>query len=162
MKASNDYNITLSTISKTAGPVSSKNPTAKSFGYPVLATHGVDDAPHINLLFVPGGIGLRGETWMFDFIARRFDEVDIVASVCSGASHLAMSGVLNNKRATNNKRNWAGATLNGTNVTWVPTARYVQDGKIWTSSGVAAGKWMTLDAQDMEDYIEAYYGQVWI
>lgn len=80
---------------------------------------------------------------MFDFIAKRFDEVDIVASVCSGADFLAKSGVLDNKRATTNKRNWAGATLSGNNVTWVPTARYVRDGKIWTSSGVAAGKWST-------------------
>lgn len=135
-----DYNITLSTISKAAGVVSSKNPAAKSFGYPVVATHGVEDAPPIDLLFVPGGIGLQGETWMYKFIAERFDEADVVASVCTGADHLAHSGVLDNRRATTNKRNWAENTLVGKNVTWMPTARYVQDGKVWTSSGVAAGK----------------------
>ena len=132
--------MTLSTISKTAGVVSSKNPNAKSIGWPVVATQSVDDAPPLDLLLVPGGISPGNETWMEEFVAKRFDEVDVVASVCSGARTLAKAGVLDGKRATTNKNSWNTLIDFGKNTTWVPSARYVQDGKVWTSSGVAAGE----------------------
>jgi len=135
----------LSTISKVAGIVSSKNPGGKSIGWPVVATHGVEDAPPLDLLMVPGGIGNResnlgNDTWIEDFIAKQFNATDFVASVCTGAKSLAKAGVLDGKRATTNKRSWNELTQFGRNVTWVPSARYVHDGKIWTSSGVAAGE----------------------
>ncbi|KAH8726956.1 class I glutamine amidotransferase-like protein [Phaeosphaeriaceae sp. PMI808] len=132
-RVSNDYNMTLSTISKIAGIVSSKNPGAKSIGWPVIARHSVDDAPPIDLLMVPGGIFLGNDTWIEDFIAKQFDAMDFVASVCTGAKSLAKAGVLDGKRATTNKYLWNAITR----------ARYVHDGKIWTSSGVAAGMDMT-------------------
>jgi putative intracellular protease/amidase len=144
-QVSNDYNMTLSTISKVAGIVSSKNPSGKSIGWPVVATHSVDNAPPIDLLMVPGGIGNReiylgNDTWIEDFIAKQYNKTDFVASVCTGAKSLAKAGVLDGKRATTNKRSWDELTHYGKNVTWVPTARYVHDGKVWTSSGVAAGE----------------------
>lgn len=144
-QVSNDYDMTLSTISKVAGVVSSKNPAGKSIGWPVVATHSVDDAPPIDLLMVPGGIGNRksnlgNDTWIEDFIAKQFNTIDFVASVCTRAESLAKAGVLDGKRATTNKCSWNELTRFGRNVTWVPSARYVHDGKIWTSSGVAAGE----------------------
>jgi len=80
---------------------------------------------------------------MEDFIRARFDSTDYVASVCTGAITLARSGVLEGKRVMSNKRGWSWVVQHGENVTWVPTARWVHDGKIWTSSGVAAGMDMT-------------------
>jgi transcriptional regulator GlxA family with amidase domain len=81
---------------------------------------------------------------MEDFIRARFNATDYVASVCSGSMTLARAGVLNGKRATSNKWGWEWIVQHGgENVTWVPSARWTHDGKIWTSSGVAAGMDMT-------------------
>jgi transcriptional regulator GlxA family with amidase domain len=135
--------MTLSIISEKAGPVSSTSPASSQnkIRSSMIATHTLQDAPRLNLLMVPGGTG--SESWMEQFISARLDETDYIASVCTGAQNLAKAGVLNGKRATTNKFAWASVVQYGENVTWVPSARWVHDGKVWTSSGVAAGIDMT-------------------
>lgn len=73
------------------------------------------------------------------FIAEQYPKLEYLLSVCTGARNLADAGVLEGKRATSNKAVWDTVITHGKNVTWVPTARWVTDGNIWTSSGVAAG-----------------------
>ncbi|KAK3385473.1 class I glutamine amidotransferase-like protein [Podospora didyma] len=111
----------------------------------IIATHTFADAPALDILLVPGGMGVdvlaqANNTSVEDFIRRRYDQgLDYLLSVCTGAILLARSGVLEGRRATSNKGAWAGVTRTGKNVTWVPTARWVVDGNVWTSSGVSAG-----------------------
>jgi putative intracellular protease/amidase len=117
----------------------------------IIATHTFDDAPHFDVIFIPGGAGYfrlaqeADNTRMEDFLARRAPDADYLASVCIGSTILARSGLLAGRRATTNKAAWAWAThpSHGSNVSWVPSARWVQDGNVWTSSGVAAGIDMT-------------------
>ncbi len=47
-------------------------------------------------------------------------------------------------RATSNKMAWKWATAQGANVLWVPKARWVEDGKYISSSGISAGTDMAL------------------
>jgi transcriptional regulator GlxA family with amidase domain len=58
---------------------------------------------------------------------------------------LTRAGLLQGKKAMKNKGSWSGVAdpSHGENITWVPNARWTEDGKIWTSSGVAAGMDMT-------------------
>lgn len=110
-----------------------------------MASHSFEDAPPLDVLLVPGGFGnvvleQRNDTSIEDFIRRRFDQLDYLLSVCTGAMSLAKAGVLNGRRATTNKGAWGSVVRHGENITWVPTARWVEDGKVWSSSGVAAGK----------------------
>ncbi|KXX74660.1 Isonitrile hydratase [Madurella mycetomatis] len=156
--------MTLSMLWKETGPVwarppplrnpPSPNPNIPPAIYPVqgprfVATHTFTDAPPLDILFVPGGGGNRAlhennDTVIEDFIASRFDELQYVLSVCTGAATLAKSGVLAGRRATTNKATWNWTTQFGDGkVEWVPTARWTEDGKVWTSSGVAAGIDMT-------------------
>jgi transcriptional regulator GlxA family with amidase domain len=65
-------------------------------------------------------------------------------SVCTGAALLARSGLLDNRRATTNKMNFAWVAGNGPKVNWIKEARWVEDGKFWTSSGISAGIDMAL------------------
>lgn len=94
---------------------------------------------------IPGGSGNRGNAtdWVMPYVKEKFDSIDYVASVCTGSLLLAKSSVLDGKRATTNKAAWKEVVVHGKNVSWVPNARWTQDGKIWTSSGVAAGIDMT-------------------
>ncbi|KAH7118022.1 class I glutamine amidotransferase-like protein [Dendryphion nanum] len=151
------YNMSLAVISKQIGPVSSSFPPRTlpngeiipnaGINSSVLATHTPEDSPELDLLLVPGaavvGVNSGNDTWKEDFVKARFDHTDYIVSVCTGSMTLAKAGVLENKRATTNKLDWNEVVRYGKNVNWIPTARWTHDGKIWTSSGVAAGMDMT-------------------
>ena len=57
---------------------------------------------------------------------------------------LAAAGLLDGRRATTNKMFFKEVAALGPNVDWVPEARWVEDGKYVTSSGVSAGIDMAL------------------
>ncbi|KAL2171518.1 hypothetical protein VTG60DRAFT_2686 [Thermothelomyces hinnuleus] len=138
--------IELSISSHEIGLVSSK----------VLATHTFANAPALDILLVPGGAGTRmleerGDRAMQDFIAARYPELRYLLTVCTGSATAAAAGVLDGRRATSNKGAWSWVVTHGRNVTWVPSARWVVDGNIWTSSGVAAGMDMVYA------FLEHYY-----
>lgn len=59
--------------------------------------------------------------------------------------------MLDGKRATSNKKSFAWVRQQSERVEWVPKARWVVDGKVWTSSGVAAGM----------DMVYAWVASVW-
>jgi transcriptional regulator GlxA family with amidase domain len=100
-----------------------------------------------DILLVPGGMGTRrevGNKSLLDWLARAAEHAEIVASVCTGSALLAKAGLLDGKRATTNKRAFDWVRSQGPKVAWQPQARWVEDGKFWTSSGVSAGTDMAL------------------
>ena len=105
-----------------------------------------EDAP-LDVLLVPGGMGTRREMNNAAFLGdlrRRADSAKVVASVCTGSLLLAKAGVLDGRKATTNKRAFRLVSQNAPNVTWIAQARWVEDGKFFTSSGVSAGMDMAL------------------
>jgi len=111
-------------------------------GPKVTADYSFDDAPPLDILLLPGGVGTVAElnnTRMLDFLAERSESATITASVCSGSAILAKAGVLDGHRATSNKQLFALATSQSDKVTWVEAARWVDDGPVVTASGVSAG-----------------------
>ena len=131
----------IATVAANAGPISSAQ------GPKAIADFGFDDCPHLDLILVPGGIGTRrevGNQAMLDWLRHRSERAEIVSSVCTGASLLARAGLLDGRRATTNKRSFKWVTQQGAAVTWVREARWVEDGRFATSSGVSAGIDMTL------------------
>ena len=69
----------------------------------------------------------------------RAEQAEIVMSVSAGAALLAKAGVLDGHRATTNARGADWVAEQGPRVTWVREARWVDDGKVITSAGVASG-----------------------
>jgi len=99
------------------------------------------------ILFVPGGSGTRekvNDVNFTEFIRNMASESKYILSVCTGSALLARAGILNGKRATSNKRSFKWVVEQGQDVHWVKEARWVNDDKIYTSSGVSAGIDMAL------------------
>ncbi len=133
----------LTTVAGKAGPVpSAQEPSG-------IADWGFGNCPHLDLILVPGGIGTRAEVnnaAIVNFVRERAQKAELATSVCTGAALLARAGVLDGKRATTNKRNFQWVVGQGPKVEWVKSARWVEDGKLMTSSGVSAGIDMALAA----------------
>src|SRR5262249_4864401 len=124
------------TVAEQAGPVRSAQ------GPRVHADHAIADCPRLDLLLVPGGIGTReqgGNGRLVDWLRTRADELEVAMTVCTGTALLAQAGLLDGRRATTNKMFFSWPESTWPAVKWVREARWVEDGKFWTSSGVSAG-----------------------
>ena len=128
-------------ISESGGVVASRQ------GPKSLCDDSFQSAPAIDVLLVPGGIGTRGEVnnpVLLNWIKERSQQAELVASVCTGSALLAKAGVLDGLRATSNKLAFAWASSQSEKVQWQKQARWVEDGKVFSSSGVSAGIDMAL------------------
>ncbi|HNX04131.1 MAG TPA: DJ-1/PfpI family protein [Opitutales bacterium] len=133
--------VEITILSTRAGPVKS------AAGPSGMADAAMDDCGGFDILLVPGGIGTRLLMRDAGFLARlrRLAEAStIVATVCTGSMLLAATGLLDGRRATSNKLLFKQVKKSAPNVEWVPRARWVEDGKFVTSSGVSAGTDMAL------------------
>jgi transcriptional regulator GlxA family with amidase domain len=100
-----------------------------------------------DVLLIPGGIGTRNQIANAQFLAelkRLAYASRIVATVCTGSFLLARTGLLDGHKATSNKRVFQLVKTNAPKVNWIARARWVEDGKYFTSSGVSAGIDMAL------------------
>lgn len=135
------------------------------------AHHSMADAPRLDVLVHPGGIGtrrlLRDPAHVAWVIEQRV-AVPLLTSVCSGSLVYAAAGLLRNRAATTH---WAAvpelAALDAS--TKIDRdARWVDDGDIITSAGVSAGIDMALylvdrlagaeRARDVQRYIQYDHG----
>ncbi|POM81682.1 Hypothetical protein PHPALM_313 [Phytophthora palmivora] len=137
-----DQPVKFLTISLTSGPLRSGN--SLGFGMPLYATHGFEDVTeHIDILVIPGGspgrLAMQKHEAFMKFLKNTADTATNVLTVCTGSAVLATTGLLDGKRATTNKIAYQGVVEAHPMVNWIHKARWVQDGKIWTSSGVTAG-----------------------
>ena len=112
-----------------------------------VADYGFDDAPDLDVILVPGGVGTIAELEnqkTLSFLRDRAGRAQITSSVCSGSALLAKAGLLDGHRATSNKMFFNLAVMQSDRVDWIETARWVDDGNVVTSSGVSAGIDMSL------------------
>ncbi|KAI5478394.1 ATP-dependent rna helicase dbp10 [Pseudohyphozyma bogoriensis] len=157
--ASQSKRLKLSIIADSLDPVSTRftMPTASQglFSQSIVPTHTFAELPEekIDVILVPGGMGTRappGEkveehlVEVKEFLRRKAPDAEYLLAVCTGVALLAQTGLLDGLRATSNKRSWPFVLSSGPHVDWVYKARWVVDGKFWTSSGIAAGMDMTL------------------
>ncbi|MEM8578738.1 MAG: DJ-1/PfpI family protein [Pseudomonadota bacterium] len=131
----------LTLIAETTGPVPSNQKVAAH------AEVTLADAPSFDILLIPGGSGTRAEKDnppLLDWLRGASERADLTLSVCTGSILLALAGLLDGRRATTNKLAFARLTPAYPKVHWQAQARWVEDGPIWTSSGVSAGMDMSL------------------
>lgn len=122
-------------------------PVRSSQGVTTAVAHSFADAPQVDVLMVPGGMGARrevGNPALLAFLRKQSAGASWTTSVCTGAALLAKAGLLDGRAATTNKIAFDWATSQSDRVRWQRRARWVVDGPVMTSSGVSAGTDMAL------------------
>jgi len=123
------------------------SPVKSTAGPSGVADATMAGASGFDVLLIPGGIGTRTQMANAEFLAglKRLAEASrMVATVCTGSLLLARTGLLDGLKATTNKRVFQLVKTNAPKVNWIARARWVEDGKYFTSSGVSAGIDMAL------------------
>ncbi|MEM9196838.1 MAG: DJ-1/PfpI family protein [Pseudomonadota bacterium] len=128
--------IALSLVAQTEAPVVTRH------GQRVIPDKTIGEGTGYDLLLIPGGdsaIDVAKVPEAMGWIRETVQNAELVMTVCTGSILLAMTGMLDGRKATTNKQDFRGTVPLGPNVVWVEKARWVQDGKFFTSSGVSAG-----------------------
>jgi transcriptional regulator GlxA family with amidase domain len=115
-------------------------------GLRVLADHGFADAPALDVVLVPGGMGTRREVSnpvLVDWLRKAGARCRFVTSVCTGALLLHEAGFARGKRVTTHWGFVEQLRARG-EVVVLERTRYVRDGNLVTSAGVSAGIDMAL------------------
>ncbi|KAL5610981.1 hypothetical protein FOBRF1_007098 [Fusarium oxysporum] len=129
----------------------------------LMPTHTFETAPQLDVLIIPGGMGCFNPNDagkpnftilnpVIQFIIKQYPGLQYLLTVCTGSGITSLSGLLDGKKATGYKGAWKTIPPWRPEVNWVPSARWVVDGNIWTSSGVSSG----IDL--MFGFVEDIYG----
>jgi transcriptional regulator GlxA family with amidase domain len=135
------FGIEIMTVAKTNGPIPSRH------GQKIVVDKVMSQKNDYDLLLIPGGDSALTECVdeeTLDWIRDVSKNAERVMAVCTGTIILGMSGVLNGRKATTNKLDFIDTVPLAPEVNWVKEARWIEDGKYFTSSGVSAGMDMTL------------------
>lgn len=117
-------------------------PFAAESGVVFLPAMDMHDAPELDTLVIPGGIGMRvdGSDARIDaWIRERAAHTRRVASVCTGAFALARAGLLDGRRAATHWRFADALRTQFPRVDVDAGALFVKDGRFYTAAGVTAG-----------------------
>lgn len=123
-----------------------KGPVRARAGLPVLPEATLADHPPLDVLIVPGGAEQdeRGEPALMAWLRAQAAQVEVLASVCTGAFLLAGAGLLDGRRVTTHWEYVAELASGFPALRVVDTGRWIDDGDIFTSAGIAAGIDMSL------------------
>lgn len=117
-------------------------PVTSAQGAQLITNFSIYNSLKTDLLLIPGGPGVEQTMTnirLIHWIKQQSHSTGYLCSIGTGAAVLAQAGLLNNKAATTNKKRYRWVTAFGENIDWCPVARWVKDGKIFTSSGGTAG-----------------------
>jgi cyclohexyl-isocyanide hydratase len=114
-------------------------PLQSSTGLALVPTTTFADCPDLDVICVPGGIGINAlleDAQTLAFIQRQAANAQYVTSVCTGALVLGAAGLLKGKRATTH---WVSHGLLEKFGAIPVKERVVRDGNLMTGGGVTAG-----------------------
>jgi cyclohexyl-isocyanide hydratase len=120
-------------------PARTLDPVRTATGLILVPTTTLDDCPALDVLCVPGGIGVNavlGDETVLGFVRRQAAGARFVTSVCTGALVLGAAGLLRGRRATTH---WASHDLLAAFGAIPVHGRVVRDGNLLTGGGVTAG-----------------------
>jgi transcriptional regulator GlxA family with amidase domain len=132
------------------------DPVTTIGGMKVIPQYTFDNCPHLDILVVPGGWGVRKEQnnpVLLNWLRARAPEVELLTSVCTGSMLLGFAGLLNGFHATTHWRSLDWMRESFPSVTVEYEKRVVEDGRVLTSAGISAGIDMALHV------VARYFGE---
>lgn len=124
------------TVALESGPVKARNNLS------INPRYTLDDCPKPDIVVVPGGYGTRQEMnndAVLRWVKQSATECELLLSVCSGALILAKAGLLDGLRATTHRSAVEELQNASSEIVVTPKERFVDNGRIIVSAGVAAG-----------------------
>jgi transcriptional regulator GlxA family with amidase domain len=122
-----------------------REPVRCAKGMRVIPDHSFADAPELDVVLVPGGIGTRREVnnpVLIDWLRKAGAHATWVTSVCTGSLLLHEAGFTQGRRITTHWGFVSALRERGAEV--LERVRYVRDGNLVTAAGVSAGIDMAL------------------
>ena len=129
------------TVAETAGPI------ATTGGLLVTPHRQLADCPKPDLLMIPGGSGTRKQMnnpVLIDWIRTVASHAELVLSVCTGALVLAKASLLDGLEATTHRGALDLLRTIAPKTTVHADRRFVDNGRVICSGGIAAGIDMSL------------------
>jgi transcriptional regulator GlxA family with amidase domain len=121
------------------------DPVRANLGLRVVPDHTLADAPPLDVLVIPGGMGTRREVEneaLLDWVKQAAANCAWITSVCTGSLVLEAAGLVQGGKVTTH---WAMLDhLRTKDVTVLDGRRYVRHGNVVTAAGVSAGIDMSL------------------
>ena len=114
-------------------------PVRTSLGFDMIIGSGLDAAADADLIAVPAHSSGDVDERFLDVIRDAHARGAWILSVCSGAFVLAEAGILNGRRATTHWMHTERLATQFPEITVDPDVLFVQDGRVITSAGTAAG-----------------------
>ena len=133
----NEKAFEVNTIARTKELIRARN------GLKILPDYDFHDAPQFDVLIIPGGYGAEEieihnlET--INWIKKSFAQVQIMASVCTGAFLLAEAGLLDERQATTHWMDIDRLEEHYSKISVLRDVKYVDAYPIITSGGISAG-----------------------
>lgn len=127
--------------------VARKSPITARNGLSVNPDHTLESCPTPDILLVPGGVGTRTELNnepLIQWIRQVADSAELVLSVCTGALLLGKAGLLDGLETTTHHVAYYLLREIVPTCTVHEDRRFVDNGKVITSAGIAAGIDMSL------------------
>lgn len=124
----------------------SREPVAARAGLRALPDHALADRPAVDLLLIPGGVvdDEVADAEVVAWVRERSAKAALTASVCTGAFILAEAGLLRGLAATTHWEDVADLRTKYPGLDVREGVRWVDQGSIVTSAGIAAGIDMSL------------------
>jgi transcriptional regulator GlxA family with amidase domain len=111
-------------------------------GLAVLPACTIDDAPPLDTLVIPGGIGSRlghADTRLLDWLRRQVDITRRMVTVCTGVYMLAATGLLDGRHVTTHWQYAEDLARRFPAIHVEPERLFLRDGRFATSGGLTAG-----------------------
>jgi transcriptional regulator GlxA family with amidase domain len=128
------------TIAKTTGIVQARA------GLKTLPDFSFSECPRVDLLLIPGGVvdeEVRDES-VISWVRATAAGTQLTASVCTGAFILAKAGLLDHKKVTTHWEDIDDLRIQFPEIKVQGDVRWVDEGRIISSGGIAAGIDMSL------------------